>query len=192
MRSNSPFYGFLFSVLIPLLLVAFVPGQTSPQSGKGAPSPAMHAAAGSSTDSSKYVGAETCKTCHEEIYTLLGEITPLEDHPQQGGRPLKQGCEACHGPGAEHVAGGGDKTKIFVFETRPARDQRPLPDLPRRRPQQAHFSDPPTQQKRRLHRLPLAASRQGKTAVAGAERAATMLRLPPWPSRSSRAPITTV
>ena len=68
MRSNSPSYGFLFAVFILLSLVAFVPGQTSPQSGKGAPSTAMHEAAGPSTDPSKYVGAETCKTCHEEIY----------------------------------------------------------------------------------------------------------------------------
>jgi DmsE family decaheme c-type cytochrome len=32
------------------------------------------------------------------------------------GGPSKQGCEGCHGPGADHVAGGGDKTRIFVFE----------------------------------------------------------------------------
>jgi DmsE family decaheme c-type cytochrome len=30
--------------------------------------------------------------------------------------PEWHGCEACHGPGKEHVDGGGDKTKIFTFK----------------------------------------------------------------------------
>jgi len=34
----------------------------------------------------------------------------------------KQGCEACHGPGKEHVEGGGDKTKIFAFKNASAKD----------------------------------------------------------------------
>ena len=46
----------------------------------------------------------------------MGENAALEDHTRYQGRPSKQGCEGCHGPGADHVAGGGDKTKIFVFE----------------------------------------------------------------------------
>ncbi len=65
---------------------------------------------------SKYVGAETCKSCHEDIYktfeptphwkTTLGTIRGAEAH----------GCESCHGPGGEHVSGGGDKSKIFSFK----------------------------------------------------------------------------
>jgi DmsE family decaheme c-type cytochrome len=30
--------------------------------------------------------------------------------------PEWHGCEACHGPGKEHVEGGGDVTKIFTFK----------------------------------------------------------------------------
>ena len=116
MRSSFPSYGVLFSILILLLLVAFVLGQTSPQSGKGAPSPAMHATSGPSTDASKYVGAETCKTCHEDIYNGWEKSPHWKTTLNKEASPSKQGCEACHGPGAEHVEGGGDKTKIFVFE----------------------------------------------------------------------------
>jgi hypothetical protein len=30
--------------------------------------------------------------------------------------PEWHGCEACHGPGKDHVEGGGDKTKFFTFK----------------------------------------------------------------------------
>jgi hypothetical protein len=103
------------SVLVPFFLLVLAIGQTSPQGSKGAPSPAMHAAAGASTDSSKYVGAETCKTCHEEIYNGWEKSPHWKTTLNEEASPSKQGCEACHGPGAEHVEGGGDKTKIFVF-----------------------------------------------------------------------------
>ena len=67
-------------------------------------------------DGSKYVGAETCKTCHEEIYNAWEKTPHWKTTLNIKGGPSKQGCEGCHGPGADHVAGGGDKTKIFVFE----------------------------------------------------------------------------
>src|SRR6476660_1351612 len=69
-----------------------------------------------STDPTLYVGAETCKTCHEDIFknfeTTPHFVTTLEN--KRG--PEWQGCEACHGPGKEHVESGGDKTKIFTFQ----------------------------------------------------------------------------
>src|SRR5437660_3950414 len=65
-------------------------------------------------DTSQYVGSETCKTCHEDLYKNLETTrhwkTTLKSHVSAG-----QGCESCHGPGKAHVEGGGDKSKIFRF-----------------------------------------------------------------------------
>jgi DmsE family decaheme c-type cytochrome len=78
-------------------------------------------------ESPDYVGAETCKTCHEDMpskgfYKTFEEsrhyVTTLDT--KKG--PEYHGCEACHGPGKAHVEGGGDKTKIFTFKNASARD----------------------------------------------------------------------
>jgi len=86
----------------------FVQIQASQSSGK---EPEKQQAA---ADPSQYVGAETCKTCHEEQASSydkgLHSKTPLSRH--QG--PEWQGCEACHGPGQEH-AESGDPAKIIRF-----------------------------------------------------------------------------
>jgi len=99
----------------------FASGQTSsrtPPPAKNVQSPASPAAAAPpigapSPDVSKYVGAETCKTCHEEIYNAWSKTPHWKTTLNTNGGPSKQGCEGCHGPGSEHVAGGGDVTKIF-------------------------------------------------------------------------------
>lgn len=74
------------------------------------------------TDPALYVGAETCKTCHEDQYknfeTTLHFRTTLDT--KKG--PEWRGCEACHGPGKEHAEGGGDKTKIFAFRNASAQE----------------------------------------------------------------------
>ncbi|MGH9522004.1 MAG: DmsE family decaheme c-type cytochrome [Terriglobales bacterium] len=60
-----------------------------------------------------YVGADTCKGCHEDIYTKSFQNTPHFALIKDG----KHGCEDCHGPGSAHVEGGGDPTKIIRLET---------------------------------------------------------------------------
>jgi DmsE family decaheme c-type cytochrome len=67
-------------------------------------------------DTSQYVGSDTCKTCHEELYNSWAKTPHWKTTLNKEGGPSKQGCEGCHGPGAEHVAGGGDKSKIYIFK----------------------------------------------------------------------------
>jgi DmsE family decaheme c-type cytochrome len=100
-----------------LLGLAFTSGQASAQAaGNNVQSTSAAAPSTPSPEMSKYVGGETCKTCHEEIYSAWEKTPHWKTTLNTKGGPSKQGCEGCHGPGADHVAGGGDKTKIFVFE----------------------------------------------------------------------------
>ncbi len=79
------------------------------------------------SDLSLYVGSETCRTCHEDMPSK-GFYKSYEDSrhfvttldTKRG--PEWHGCEACHGPGKEHVEGGGDKSKIFSFKSATARE----------------------------------------------------------------------
>ena len=64
------------------------------------------------TDPGLYVGSDTCKTCHEEIYThfaTTAHFATTMDSKLDSQKGVEwHGCEACHGPGKEHVDGGGD------------------------------------------------------------------------------------
>jgi DmsE family decaheme c-type cytochrome len=93
-----------------LSALGFAAGESHPQ-GQSAQSAGAQAASAPASEASKYVGAETCKTCHEEIYNAW-EKTP-HWKTTLNKEPSHQGCEGCHGPGAAHVEGGGDITKIF-------------------------------------------------------------------------------
>jgi DmsE family decaheme c-type cytochrome len=104
----------LFLVPCLFIFVAFASGQAHQQDGDKDPQSARTSAAGApSSDASKYVGAETCKTCHEDTYNAWEKTAHWKTTLNK--EPSHQGCEGCHGPGADHVAGGGDKTKIYTF-----------------------------------------------------------------------------
>jgi DmsE family decaheme c-type cytochrome len=97
-----------------------------------------NSSSGATGDASQYVGSETCKGCHEEIYKQGFEGTPHFKTTLKG----EQGCESCHGPGAEHVAGGGDKTKIIRFEEMSRKDANArCLSCHAERSQQAHFAE---------------------------------------------------
>ena len=59
----------------------------------------------------EYVGTEACAICHADEcknWQLTSHRRTLFNED-----PAKRGCEACHGPGSEHIASGGDETKII-------------------------------------------------------------------------------
>jgi DmsE family decaheme c-type cytochrome len=100
---------------LPILLQA----QGNAPASKGtAKSPSPSNAA--QIDTTGYIGSETCKACHDDIYTSFEKTPHWKTTLDTRRGPRWQGCEACHGPGAEHVAAGGDKSKIFVFKGSPA------------------------------------------------------------------------
>jgi DmsE family decaheme c-type cytochrome len=74
--------------------------------------PAKPAATAAVPSDSNYVGAETCKGCHEEQFnkfskTRMGRLFLLQARtPQEA-----NACETCHGPGKAHVDAGGGKGK---------------------------------------------------------------------------------
>ncbi len=84
--------------------------------------------AGNETKEPAYVGSETCQACHPEIYDAWNTSKHAADFKTEREITLKCngchttgvnagqestlenniGCEACHGPGEEHISSGGD------------------------------------------------------------------------------------
>lgn len=95
-----------------LCWLSFVPMARAGQAKSQEPKPNTAASASGAT----YVGAETCKGCHEQQFKQI-ETTPHFKTTFTKGRGEDwHGCESCHGPGSAHVEGGGDKSKIITFQ----------------------------------------------------------------------------
>lgn len=70
---------------------------------------------------SEYVGADSCKTCHDEIHQGFQKTRHWDINIKTKSGVEAHGCEACHGPGAAH-AEDADPKKIFSFKTASARE----------------------------------------------------------------------
>ena len=121
------FVGLTMCVLI-ATLPAVAHGQAktpAPADVKTAPAPAAAQATPAAAPSGDYVGAETCKGCHEDSFnkfakTKMGKL--FVNHPRNAME--KNACETCHGPGKAHVDGGG-KTDVPGFITFNKKDKTP-------------------------------------------------------------------
>lgn len=96
--------------LMAILLMSSAGSTNAEASDEGQP-PVARAAA-----DDRYVGSETCAACHEDQTRKVGTTKHGKLHTLDSWKGKIVGCESCHGPGKEHVDGGGDKSKIFSFK----------------------------------------------------------------------------
>jgi DmsE family decaheme c-type cytochrome len=88
--------------------------ESAPSKGDTKPPSAVSAAAQNPSPAT-YVGSESCKTCHADIYNGW-EKSPHWKQTYKEGGIAKHGCEDCHGAAASHVADPTDTSKLFLFE----------------------------------------------------------------------------
>lgn len=114
MQTNKRFRQAVGPLLALMLLFLFLPllGALQQQQNQAQPTQ-QQSKAQPGTQPAHYVGSDTCMTCHEDIYKKSFENTPHFKTTLKDGH----GCESCHGPGSEHVDGGGDVSKIISFKT---------------------------------------------------------------------------
>jgi DmsE family decaheme c-type cytochrome len=66
-------------------------------------------AAQEAPEQSGFVGSEVCQACHVDLFDKFATTRHAALLRDEKAAPPSQGCEACHGPGAAHVAAGGGK-----------------------------------------------------------------------------------
>ncbi len=121
-RANPRIHLLVLPALLALAVFAPAPIRAGSKNSKTEKSASAKPSQEAPADASEYVGSDTCKTCHEEIFNSFEKTPHWKTTLAKGAVPLGagiegHGCESCHGPGKAHVDGGGDKSKIFVFET---------------------------------------------------------------------------
>ncbi len=119
MRQNrlSPLVAISFAALVILTLG---PGRLRAEDQQAPGNAALSQPETKPVDASQYVGAETCKTCHEDVYNDYMKSPHAATLGSKKG-PAFQGCEACHGPGKAH-AESADPSKIFTFKNATAKE----------------------------------------------------------------------
>jgi predicted CXXCH cytochrome family protein len=107
--------------LIPLAMIPWLctPGTMAAQQ-KPASVAAPHVAPDNpSAQPSAFAGEQTCALCHADVAKKFSSNPHSELALLHGGKGVT--CESCHGPGAAHVASGGDPTRILQLSKMSAR-----------------------------------------------------------------------
>jgi DmsE family decaheme c-type cytochrome len=82
--------------------------------------PALSAQTGApALPKSPFVGSTVCKGCHPDIWLNFFKNAHYRSIAAGNEAPEKTGCEGCHGPGRDHVAGMGKKSAIRAFSVMP-------------------------------------------------------------------------
>ncbi len=102
----------VFFVLFAVWLVSgTLPNAGSAGASDGAEMPGIVLATGQDD----YVGSETCRACHEPQFDKVANTKHGKLGTLASWKGKVVGCESCHGPGKDHVEGGGDKSKIKIL-----------------------------------------------------------------------------
>jgi predicted CXXCH cytochrome family protein len=105
----------LLGVWAVFLIFWLIIGTKSTVSSYSEPDKPENPSVGEIANQDDYVGSETCKACHEDQFNRFSKTKHAKLSHVKSWKDKVQGCESCHGPGKEHVDGGGDKTKITSF-----------------------------------------------------------------------------
>ena len=78
-------------------------------------------------------GVEVCQGCHEDVYKSFTKSAHAETLKSKN--PATRGCEACHGPGADHANARRSRTHRALQRRQAGSDSGPLRTLSRSRNQ---------------------------------------------------------